>query len=413
LPTLTDASLTTRDMEENKNMIGTDLSEIQEGKDINTSIPGVSLGYKEESNADSDKETSERIPNSLLLALSIRAKDTAGEMEKKYGIKITEKEFKEVVDDEGKPKKLTKRQDRILMAFSSELSKHIEEVGIKELVEKTESGIRIKSSESTASFYVNLEELCRKVEGREEKWKKKKQQAIEEELKKISQIKQIQIYKVKEKVGTDKNGEDIYENVTYTVVDPYICLTGGFIQKDMPGGRTAKAVEVLFGRVFLERIKTRSTPILDSYWELQDSNGGKIYTAIFNDLSKLVFRLRWSHIYHELPNTEKYIQKEGILDTEKIESLRKKALTHAPVSVEEIKAITNADYTNSRQRRKDFWGDLWEALRALIVYGIITTDTKIDKDKGEVILVYNAYFDTPSQTSLPISGGYWKENPFK
>lgn len=393
-------------------MIGTDLSETQEGKAINTSIPGVSFGYEEESKADSDKETSERIPNSLLLALSTRAKDTAGEMEKKYGIKITEEEFKEVVDDEGKPKKLTKRQDRILMAFNSELSKHIEEVGIKELVEKTESGTQIKSSESTASFYVNLEELCKKVDGKEEKWKKKKQQAIEEELKNIAQIKQIQIYKVKEKVGTDKNGKDIYDNVTYKVVDPYIYLTGAYIQKDMPGGRTAKAVEVVFSRVFLERIKTRSTPILDSYWELQDSNGGKIYTAIFNDLSKLVFRLRWSHIYHELPTIEKYIQKEGILDTEKIESLRRKALTHAPISVEEIKAITNADYTN-RKRRRDFWRELWEALRALIVYGIITTDTKIDQDKGEVVLVYNAEFDTPSQTSLPISGGYWKENPFK
>ena len=109
---------------------------------------------------------------------------------------------------------------------------------------------------------------------------------------------------------------------------------------------------------------------------------------------------------------QKYIKKEGILDTEKISSLRKKALTHAPISVEDIKAITNADYTN-RKRRRDFWKDLWEALRALIVYGIITTETRIDQEKGEVILVYNPDFDTPKQTSLPISGGYWKDNPYK
>lgn len=391
-------------------MIGTDLSEIQEGKAINTSIPGVSLGYKEESKADSNKETSERIPNSLSLALLSRAKNTAEEMEKNYGIKVTEEELKEVVDEEGKPKKLTKRQDRILLAFSSEVSKHIEEEGIKEIADKIEKGERLGND--IAHFFVSLEELCRKVDGKEEKWKKKKQQAIEEELKKIAEIKQIQIYKIRRKVSTDNNGKDTFENITFTEVDPYISLTGKTREIQI-GKRTSKAVEVLFGRVFLERLEKRSTPILDSYWELQDSNGAKIYTAIFNDLSKLVFRLRWSHIYHELPTIEKYIQKEGILDTEKIESLRRKALTHAPISVEEIKAITNADYTNSRQRRKDFWGDLWEALRALIVYGIITTDTKIDKDKGEVILVYNAYFDTPSQTSLPISGGYWKENPFK
>lgn len=398
-------------MAEDKKIIGSEEITIQEVEEA-TSLPGIGAQYDENRKAESGTELSERIPNSLLLALSTRAKDTAEDMEKRYGVKITEEEFKEVVDDEGKPKKLTKRQDRILMAFNSELSKHIEEVGIKELAEKTESGAKLKSSESIASFYVNLEELCRKVEGKEEKWKKKKQQAIEEELQKISQIKQIQIYKVKEKVGTDKNGKDIYDNVTYKVVDPYIYLTGAYIQKDMQGGRTAKAVEVVFSRVFLERVKTRSTPILDSYWELQDSNGGKIYTAIFNDLSKLVFRLRWAHIYHELPTIEKYIQKEGILDTEKIDSLRRKALTHAPISVEEIKSITNADYTN-RKRRRDFWRELWEALRALIVYGIITTETKIDQDKGEVVLVYNPDFDTPRQTSLPISGGYWKDNPYK
>lgn len=408
--TLTDASLTTSDMEENKKIIGTDLNEIQKGKIISTSIPGVSIQYNEESKPDNNKDTSERIPNSLSIALLTRAKDTAKEMEKNYGIKVTEEELKEVVDEEGKPKKLTKKQDRILLAFSSEVSKHIEEEGIKELADKIENGERLDNG--IAHFFVSLEELCRKVDGKDEKWKRKKQQAIEEELKKISQIKQIQIFKIRRKVGTDKSGKDIFENITYKAVDPYLALTGKSREIQI-GKRTSKAVEVVFGRVFLERLEKRSTPILDSYWELQDSKGAKIYTAIFNDLSKLVFRLRWSHIYHELPTIEKYIKKEGILDTDKIESLRRKALTHAPISVEEIKAITNADYTNSRQRRKDFWVELWEALRALIVYGIITTDTKIDKDKGEVILVYSAEFDTPSQTSLPISGGYWKENPFK
>ena len=400
-------------MEEDKKLINS-VEPLGVDEKDSSLLPGINDQYSKLADKEEEKNTppSERIPNSLLLALNSRANGSVKEIEDKYGIKVTEEEFKEVVDDEGKPKKLTKRQDRILMAFNSELSKHIEEVGIKELAEKTESGVKLKSSESIASFYVNLEELCRKVEGKEEKWKKKRQQAIEEELQKISQIKQIQIYKVKEKVGTDKNGKDIYDNVTYKVVDPYIFLTGAYIQKDMPGGRTAKAVEVIFSRVFLERIKTRSTPILDSYWELQDSNGGKIYTAIFNDLSKLVFRLRWAHIYHELPTIEKYIKKEGIIDTEKIDSLRKKALTHAPISVEEIKSITNADYTN-RKRRRDFWRELWEALRALIVYGIITTDTTIDQEKGEVVLVYSADFDTPRQTSLPIAEGYWKKNPFK
>ena len=391
-------------MEEEKKNIGTEQ---------NNSLPQISIQYNKGASAEGKAEPSERISNSLLQALSNRANGSLKEIEENYGIKLTKAEFMEVADDEGNPKKLTKKQDRILMAFNSELSKYIEEVGLKELVEKTESGEKIKESESVASFFVNLEELCRKVEGKEEKWKRKKQQAIEEELQKISQIKQIQIYKVREKVGIDAKGNDIYQNVTYKAVDPYIYLTGASREKEMTGGRTTRTVEVAFSKVFLDRIKTRSAPILDSYWELEDSNGVRINTTIFNDLSKLVFRLRWSHIYHDLPETERYIKKEGILDTEKISSLRKEALTHAPISVEEIKSVINADYEKSRKRRKDFWRELWEALRALIVYGIITTDTTIDQEKGEVVLVYSADFDTPRQTSLPINGGYWKENPFK
>lgn len=398
-------------MEEEKKIIGLEKNNIKEVEKATTSFPIIGYQYEEESKTNKEVEPSERIPNSLSLALITRAKDTAEEMEQKYGIKVTEEELKEVVDEEGKPKKLTKRQDRILLAFSSEVSKHIEEEGIKELADLIESGEKIDPN-IIAHFFVSLEELCRKVDGKEEKWKRKKQIAIEEELKNISRIKQIQIFKIRRKVGTDRNGKDIFENITYKAVDPYLALTGKTREIQI-GKRNSKAVEVVFGRVFLERLEKRSTPILDSYWELQDSNGVRINTAIFNDLSKLVFRLRWAHIYHELPIIEKYIQKEGILDTEKIDILRRKALTHAPISVEEIKNITNADYNNTRKRRKDFWRELWEALRALIVYGIITTDTKIDQEKGEVVLVYSADFDTPKQTSLPISGGYWKENPFK
>jgi hypothetical protein len=398
-------------MEENKKVIGSDQSNIQEAEEVTTSLPGFSIQYNEESTTENDIEPSERIPNSLALALSNRAKDTAEEMEKRYGVKITDEELKEVVDEEGKPKKLTKRQDRILLAFSSEVSRHIKEDGIRELAEKIASGEKVDPN-SIAHFFVSMEELCRKVEGKEEKWKKKKQEAIEEELKKISHIKQIQIFKIRRKIGTDKNGKDKFDTITYKAVDPYIALTGKTREVQI-GKRTSKAVEVVFGRVFLESIEKRSAPILDSYWELQDSNGTRIYTAIFNDLSKLVFRLRWSHIYHDLTDAENYIKAEGILDPEKAESIRKKALTHAPISVERIKSITNAEYNSTRKRRKDFWKDLWEALRALIVYGIITTDTTIDQEKGEVVLVYNADFDTPKQTSLPINGGYWKENPYK
>lgn len=398
-------------MEEDKKILATEGTRKKE-ETLDTSLPGIGLQYSDNKSEQTGQEAlpPARIPNSLALALNSRTEETAEEMEKKYGIKVTAEEFKEVVDENGKPKILTKRQDRILLAFSSEVSLHLKENGIKELAEQIESGDKVDPN-SLAHFFVSLEELCRKVDGKDEKWKKRRQDAIEEELKAISEIKQIQVFKIRKKVGTDKDGKDIFENITYKAVDPYLALTGKTREIKI-GKRTAKAVEVVFGRVFLERLEKRSTPILDTYWELQDSKGVKINTALFGAVSRLVFRLRWSHIYHELPIMEKYIEKEGILDTDKIRNLRREALTHAPIPVEEIKGITNADYT-SRKRRRDFWRELWEALRALIVYGIITEETEIDKEKEAVTLVYSADFDTPRQTSLPIRGGYWEENPYK
>lgn len=418
-------------MEEDKKIIGSEQSNLLEGKNNSTPLPGVGTQYNEESTTENKVELPEKIPNSLFYALSNRGDETIEDIEELIKNGTIEIDIKELVDKDGNPRTLTKREDRLALAISSELSKHREEKSIKELIDKIENGDKIEDNEYIAHFFVPLPELCRKVYGKEDMYKQKKQDKMEDELKKLSEIKQIITFPTREKVGKDEHGNILFEPATYQGVDPFIKLSGRTRQKEgKKGRRFVKYVELIVGRVFLERIEKRSVPILDSYWELKDSKGRKINTAIFNELTKLINRLRWSHLYVELPRVEKYIQDEQILDTEKIQALRKKALTHAPISVEKIKKMTElnsysretkegvlivsrVDYTSSRKRKKDFWRELWEALRAFIVYGIITTDTKIDKEKGEVILVYNADFATPKQTSLPISGGYWEENPFK
>lgn len=396
-------------MEEDKKIIGSE-SNINIQEENNLPL-GVGLQYNEESATESAVEPFERIPNSILRSLSIRAKDTVAEIEKTYGIKITEKELKEVVDVKGNPIKLTKRQDRIIQAYATEVSIHLNDEGIKQLLEKIEKGEDTRKS--FAVFDVNLEELCRKVDGPEEKWKKWRQQKMAEDLIEISKIKQIQIGNEHRKVGTDKKGKDIFEKDTYKSVDSYI----GVIAEDGEyvdiGKRKVRTVRTIFGRIFLEELSNRFTPVLDSFWTLTDSKGTKINTVIFNDLYKIVANRRWSHISYNLLKTEEYIEKNKIRNTNKTEVLRNKAVTHVPIKVEKLKSLINADYTTTRKRRKDFWRELWEALRALIVYGIITTDTKIDKENETVILVYNPDFATPRQINKPISGGYWMENPFK
>lgn len=343
-----------------------------------------------------------RLPNALLSSMLV-TREKSGFF-KKYGIDLKSEIVKDTVDEEGNPIRLTKLQDRILLALSSEFSRHREIPKIKELINRTENGDYITNDEETLiPLYISLEELTGKVLGAKEKWKVNKQKIIYEELKKISEIKQLIIFNAKQKA----------ENITIKQADFYFSLTGATRTATVEGKKTRqiKKIQIIFGRVFFERLETRAIALPDEYWELRDSTGRKISTTIFTDLTKYIFKLRWSHIYHDLPEAEKKIKKEGIADNEEKERRIKSALTHT-ISEEKIKEITNADYTN-RKRRMEFWRDLWEALRAFIVLGVLTQETELNKEKGEVKLVYNSKYEQARKGIENIDIGYWNKNPFQ
>lgn len=356
------------------------------------------------------KEAPARIPNALFSSLLSTREYTNLKSLERLGIDIKNKDIKEGVDEEGKPIRLTKLQDRILLALSAEFSRYRNEPKIKKLIERTEKGdsFNNEDTDTLIRLYIDLEELTGKVLGAKERGKTAKQDLIHKELKKISEIRQLCVFKIKQKVNTE------YKDLSYKEVDYYFVLTGGTkeIVVDKDKDKRKKKLEIIFGRVFYERLDSRAILLPDEYWELKDSKGRKISTTIFTDLTKEVFKLRWSHIYYDLPKAEALIKKEGILDNEAKERIIKSALTHI-IKEDKIKEITNADYTSTRKRKADFWIDLWEALRAFIVLGVLTQETEINKEEGSIKLVYNTKYEQGRKGIENIEIGYWYNNPFK
>ena len=70
------------------------------------------------------KEAPARIPNALFSSLLSTREYTNLKSLEKLGIDIKNKDIKEGVDEEGKPIRLTKLQDRILLALSAEFSRY-------------------------------------------------------------------------------------------------------------------------------------------------------------------------------------------------------------------------------------------------------------------------------------------------
>lgn len=384
-------------MEEDKKIIGSEDSLVQMEKE---SLPIVGFQYNEEQAEKEEGLT--LLPARISNALSESVIATSQSIERKYNLSIQDSVIKEAVDDSGRVPKLSVMQKKILLSLESHLSQLTEQPEIKEYIERLRNG----ENPPLVSEYISLEELCSDIFGREEKWKSSKQNEIKKELQALSTIRQLQIYKVK---ALDDNGEE--REAMIKIFSPYLSLTGEEKQLKI-GKRTTIAVKIQFGRIFLERISDRYFTILPSFWQAKKSNGDKIRTDHFYSLSTLAFNLAWSHYYVELPKVEKYIKKENILDTEKIEAMKEKALTHEPISFDRLKDIIKGK-TEQRAQKKRFKEYLWDAMWALINYGLLSESSRIDWEKETITLVYNEYYGTPRQKQNPIETGkgYWGGEP--
>ncbi len=368
----------------------------------NEELPRIDTQYSEPGKKPLKDEG--RISNAL--SESITA--TPRSIEKKYGFTIKDEVVKRAVDENGKIVKPSALQKKLLLNLEWRISLLLDKPNVREYLDHLEKG---DASEPNIKEFINLEEICRDVYGEEERWKSDKQSRIRKELNELSKKKQLHIYKAtyKDSEGRDQEAQvkDFY---------PYINLTGRETHVTV-GKRTAIAVEVEFSRIFFERLWDRYHLLPSSFWEAVGSNNQRIKgekpTDIFISLSTIAVNKSWSHYHHDLPEAKKYIKSEKILDPEKITDIKEKALTHTPISFEELEEALEKKYDKSSKGYRTEWrrfkSYLWEAMWALISKGILTEKSDIDFDKENFTLVYS---ENPTEPRTGKPGGKWAENPY-
>lgn len=375
-----------------KNIIDIDITKLKEGSPVK-----VSGRYSDKPTKEEPIQSPSRISNALSESVIANTQS----IERKYNITIQDNIVRNAVDENGRVPKLSTMQKKILLSLESHLTQLTNKPEIKEYIEKLKRGENPHGVED----YISLEELCSDIYGPAEKWKSEKQKEIKKELKKLSEIRQLQIYKVKAlDNGIEREG-------LAKLYAPYFAFTGEERQYRI-GKRTATEVKIRFGRIFLERISDRFFTILPSFWQSRKSNGEKIRTDHFISLAYLAFNLSWSHYYIELPKAEKQIESQNIINPEHIKEIKLRALTHEPIHFDRLKDIIKGK-TEQREQKRRFKEYLWEAMWSLIDYGLLSDMSSIDWERETFTLVYNEFYGTPKQIPNPTEVGrsYWRIKP--
>ena len=383
-------------MEEDKKIIGSEQTTIQEADNTNSFLPGAGIQYSKDSKTESEIKTS-LLPGRINNALSESIIATSRSIEKKYGLTIKDTIIKDVVDAKGRIPKPSAMQKRVLLSLGYRLSLLMEEPEIKGYIEKLKDK---KNPSDNVKVFISLEDMCGDIHGEEEKWIPGKQNRIKQELKDISETKRLHIYKTELQ---DENGRT--QEVLVEDFYPYINLTGRERRVSI-GKRTALAVEVEFTRIFFERAWDRYYQLLPSFWEAEGLNGRRMITDTYWSLSTLVMNKAWSHYHHDLPEAENYIKEQGILDPDKIKQIKEKALTHTPTPFEELKAIQekSSEHPQQKARFKEY---LLEAMWALIKRNILSEESSIDWENETFTLVYSEAPNIPRDKE---PGGRWDKN---
>lgn len=379
-------------MEEDKKIIGSE-EHLGTESEKSSLLPGFNSQFHSQTEK---KEEAPILPGRINNALSESIIATSRSIEKKYGLTIKDTVIKEVVDANGRIPKPSAMQKRVLLSLGYRLSLLMEEPEVKGYLDK----LKEKKDPDNVKVFISLEDMCGDIHGEEERWIPGKQKRIKQELQAISETKRLHIYKTELQDENGKTQEVLVEDYY-----PYINLTGRERRISI-GKRTALAVEVEFTRIFFERAWDRYYQLLPSFWEAKGLNGRRMITDTYWSLSTLVMNKAWSHYHHDLPEAEKYIKEQGILDPEKIKQIKEKALTHAPTPFEELKAIQekSSEHSEQKARFKDY---LLEAMWALIRRNILSEESSIDWNNETFTLVYSETPNIPRDTE---PGGRWDKN---
>lgn len=319
------------------------------------------------------------------------------ELEEEQSTALRKSDKKYYVDRKGKSISLNVEQIKLTKYISSCIHFANEKVKESIAIINTMNAKGEMNSDKTLSpvqIPISIVNACKDIIGTA---KEKDIKTMGERLIALSQIKQVQTFKV----GTEE----------YKAVRPLILLNEQIYKKysevRSKKGRKKEeapkeeediliAANVIVSSLLLYEAQNKYCPFFkEKYFLVSKKNKTELFHILLSDLEN-----KWRQYYLNYTRAERQYKKDNkeLLSTNKEEYYKglglakKNALTYK-CSLATLRGRVTTDYESQRVYRAKYLKDIQKALASCIEYGIITDKSHVSTDKQNLILVYNANFN--------------------
>ncbi len=297
-----------------------------------------------------------------------------------------------LVNREGKPTFLTRRQNKLIFALAMCLSQRKDEPEIREYVKKINEG---KQPNSRITLPISITELTKTITT-DGKARARQKEDVLEDLKALSEIKQVQTF------GGYSLEEDKEEGKLRFVAS-LINITEQV--EDVTDGRSLDAdfVFIQFGSIFFYQLYNRYAIVKPKLFQIWGKAGSGTDTELFDILLADLLAKYSGHRIAGI-QAEKELKRSKYKTEESFYKARNKvrynALTYSEYASTIQERVTTG-YGDSREQKRRFYRDLEKAIEALKEYGLITGAKIVKTDKGDrVDFTFNMDYDKQDESIL-------------
>lgn len=297
-----------------------------------------------------------------------------------------------LVNREGKPTFLTRRQNKLVFALAMCLSQRKDEPEIREYVKKINEG---KQPNSRITLPISITELTKTVTTDGNARARQKEDVLED-LKALSEIKQVQTFGGYSLEESKEEGKLRFIASLINIPEQV---------EDFSEGRKLDAdfVFIQFGSIFFYQLYNRYAIVKPKLFQMWGKAGSGTDTELFDIL---LSDLLAKYSGHRIAGIQALatVKRKDYKTDESYYKARYKVL-HGALTYSEyastIQERVTTGYGDSREQKRRFYRDLDKAIVALKEYGLITGAKVVQTNKGDrVDFTFNIDYDKQEEAVL-------------
>ncbi len=297
-----------------------------------------------------------------------------------------------LVNREGKPTFLTRRQNKLVFALAMCLSQRKDEPEIREYVKKINEG---KQPNSRITLPISITELT-KIVTTDGNARARQKEDVLEDLKALSEIKQVQTFGGYSLEESKEEGKLRFIASLINIPEQV---------EDFSEGRKLDAdfVFIQFGSIFFYQLYNRYAIVKPKLFQMWGKAGSGTDTELFDIL---LSDLLAKYSGHRIAGIQALatVKRKDYKTDESYYKARNKVL-HGALTYSEyastIQERVTTGYGDSREQKRRFYRDLDKAIVALKEYGLITGAKVVQTNKGDrVDFTFNIDYDKQEEAVL-------------